>query len=149
MNPLSQSLRFLVLAAATASLAACATRPPPPVSGRWTPVNHYDEQSMALPLRPDYVYYATPVDRTLKGLLARWAHDSKMQLEYTHDTDFTLYRAVAEVHSDDLRAAVNQLSAMYAAQQVVIGVDGDRIVVRRAPSTASTTAPAAPAASAH
>lgn len=149
MNPLSHFLRIFVLVLATASLAACATRPPPAVSGRWTPVNHYDEQSIALPLRPAYVYYATPVDRTLKGLLERWAHDGHMQLEYRHDTDFTLYRAVADVHSDDLRTALSQLSAIYAAQQVAIGVEGDRIVVRRAASTASTDAPAAAAAGAH
>lgn len=126
------------------SLAACATRPPPPVAGRWRPVNHYADQSMALPLHPAYTYYATPVDRTLKGLLERWARDSHMTLDYRNDSDFTLYRAVADVHGDDLHGAVAQLSSVYAAQQVAIDVEGDRIVVRRAAaSTAGASAASA------
>ena len=100
--------------------------------GRWKPVNHYGEQPQAIALRPAYLYYATPVDRTLKGLLERWARDSRMTLQYGHDSDFTLYRPVADVRSDDLRAAVASLSALYASQQVAIDVEGDRIVVRRA-----------------
>ncbi|MGY3266662.1 hypothetical protein [Lysobacter sp. HA35] len=139
MNPLSQSVRFLVVVAATASLAACATRPPPSATGRWMPVNHYDAQSIALPLRPAYVYYAAPVDRTLKGLLERWARDSKMELEYRHDSDFTLYRGVADLHGDDLRSTLAQLASLYAAQQVAIDVEGNRIVVKRA-AAASTPA---------
>ena len=124
------------------SLAACATRPPPAATGRWKPVNHYDEQSIALPLRPAYVYYAAPVDRTLKGLLERWARDSKMQLDYRHDSDFTLYRGVADLHGDDLRSTLAQLASLYSTQQVAINVEGDRIVVRRA---AAAPAPAAAA----
>lgn len=113
-------------------LASCATPPAPKVSGRWKPVNHYGEQPQAIPLRPAYMYYAAPVDRTLKGLLERWARDSRMTLEYRHDQDFTLYQPVADVHSDDLHAAVAALAALYASQQVAIEVAGDRIVVRRA-----------------
>lgn len=95
-------------------------------------MNHYGEQPQVIPLRPAYVYYAAPVDRTLKGLLERWARDSHMALDYGHDADFTLYRPVADVHSDDLRSAVASLAALYVSQQVAIAIEGDRIIVRRA-----------------
>jgi hypothetical protein len=123
-------------------LASCATPPAPKVSGRWTPVNHYGDRPQAIPLHPSYVYYVAPVDRTLKALLERWARDAHMTLDYGHDDDFTLYRPVADVHGDDLRAAVASLAALYASQRVAITVEGDRIVVRRAasaPAGAGTT----------
>jgi hypothetical protein len=135
-------VRPIVGATFVVVLASCATPPAPKVSGRWTPVNHYGDQPQAIPLRPAYVYYAAPVDRTLKGLLERWARDSRMTLDYGHDADFTLYRPVADVHSDDLHAAVASLGALYASQQVAIAVEGGRIVVRRAaaaPAPAGTT----------
>jgi hypothetical protein len=125
-------VRPVLAATSLVVLASCATPPAPNVSGRWKPVNHYGDQPQAIALRPAYVYYAAPVDRTLKGLLERWARDSRMTLDYGHDADFTLYRPVADVHSDDLRAAVASLAALYAPQQVAIRVEGDRIVVRRA-----------------
>ena len=83
------------------------------------------------------------MDRTLKSLLERWARDSHMTLDYRHDSDFTLYRPVADVRGNDLQAALGQLGALYAPQQVAIGVEADRIVVRRADAAASisTTTP--------
>lgn len=131
MKPFFHLVRSAVVATSFVALASCATPPAPKVSGRWKPVNHYGEQPQAIPLRPAYVYYAAPVDRTLKGLLERWARDSHMTLDYGHDTDFTLYRPVADLHSDDLRTAIASVAALYAPQQVAINVEGDRIVVRR------------------
>jgi hypothetical protein len=142
VKSLSPLVRSFVLAPALALLASCATPSAPEVSGRWKPVNHYGEQPQAIPLRPAYVYYAAPVDRTLKGLLERWARDSRMTLDYRHTADFTLYRPVADVHSDDLHVAVAALAALYATQQVAIDIEGDRIVVRRA--DAASASPATP-----
>lgn len=122
-------------------LASCASRPPPEVSGRWKPVNHYSEQPQAIPLRPAHVYYVAPVDRTLKSLLERWAAESHTALDYRHDSDFTIYRPVADVHGDDLRTTLAQVAALYAAQNVAIDLEGDRIVVRR-PAAAASAAPA-------
>ena len=136
MKALSHVVRpaiFLLIA----GLAACATPPPAQVRGRWKPVNQFGEQPQAIPLKPAYVYYAAPVDRTLKSLLERWARDSHMTLDYRHDSDFTLYRPVADVRGNALQAALGQLGALYAPQQVAIGVEADRIVVRRADAAAS------------
>lgn len=111
--------------------AGCATRPPADIHGRWVPVNRYAASAQAIPLRAAYVYYATPLDRTLKGMLDRWARDMRLQLVYAHDADFTLPQAVADVRSDDLHAAAAQLSRIYASQQVEVAVEGDRLLVRR------------------
>lgn len=126
---------------ACAALAGCATKPAPEVRGRWRPVNHYSEAPQAIPLQPAYVYYAAPLDRTLKGLLERWARDSHLALDYRHEADFTLHRPVADLHSDDLHAALAQLASLYAPQQVAIGVERDRIVVRRATAQAAASTP--------
>lgn len=135
------SALFLSVTVALATLAGCATPPPPDFRGRWKPVNHYSETPQAIPLQPAYVYYAAPLDRTLKGLLERWARDSHMTLDYRHDADFTLHRPVADVHSDDLRTAIGELGALYATQQVAIEIDRDRIVVRRATAAPAATTP--------
>lgn len=140
MNPrFRTALPFLSLLL-VAGLAGCATAPAPDPAGRWRPVNHFGAAPEAIPLQPAYVYYAAPLDRTLKGLLERWASDSHMTLDYRHPADFTLYQRVAEVRSDDLRAALGQLNALYASQQVSVALEGDRIVVR--PAAATSGAPA-------
>lgn len=132
--------RSVVALGLFASLAACASHPPPSINGRWRPVNHYSDQPQAIPLRPAHVYYVTPVDHTLKGLLERWASESHMTLDYRHESDFTIYRPVAELHGDDLRTTLAQLSSLYAAQGVSVGLEGDRIVVSRiAPPAAPVT----------
>lgn len=103
-------------------------------------MNRFSEVPTAIPLRAETAFYVTPLDRTLKGLLERWAHDAGLSLDYRHGSDFTLYRGTAQLRRDDLSSALAELASLYAAQQVEISRDGDRIVVRRA-STA--TAPAA------
>ena len=64
-----------------------------------------------------------------------------MTLDYRHGSDFTLYQRVSEVRSADLHAALDQLAAVYAAQQVALYVQGDRIVVQQA----ATPVPSSPA----
>lgn len=110
-------------------LAACATRPAPGIDGRWRPVNLYQAETQELPLRSAHAFYPTPMDRTLKAMLERWARDTRLRLVYEHPSDFTLHAPVAQVRTDDLQAAVARLNEIYAAQQVAISVQGDRMVV--------------------
>lgn len=95
-------------------------------------MNRYQSQTQEIPLRPAYAFYPTPMDRTLKGMLERWARDMHMKLAYEHPSDFTLHAPVAELRTDDLHAAVRRLNALYAAQRVALAVQDDRIVVRLA-----------------
>ena len=60
----------------TLAVAACGTTPPADFKGRWKPVNRYSEAPTAIPLRADTAFYVSPLDRTLKGLLERWARDA-------------------------------------------------------------------------
>lgn len=110
-------------------LVACAARPAPGIAGRWKPVNLYQAQTQELPLRPAHAFYATPMDRTLKSMLERWAREMQLKLAYEHPSDFTLHAPVAQVRTDDLHAAVARLNQLYAAQRVAISVEGDRMVV--------------------
>jgi len=120
----------MIVAVAGILLAGCATPPAPGVSGRWTPVNHFAASPEAIPLHPTYEFYASPLDGTLKTMLARWALDSKMTLAYEDASDFTLYAPVARIRTADLRKATATLTALYAAEHITVAVDGNAIVVR-------------------
>lgn len=126
----SISIKFLVVAAVAALVVGCASRPAPDFGGRWKTVNRFAETTQAIPLQETYLFYASPMDGTLKKMLERWAKDSNMVLTYRHPMDYTLYAAVAEIRTPSLQEAVSQLNAAYAEQQVSIGVSGEEIVVR-------------------
>lgn len=113
------------------ALSACASRAPD-IRGRWKSVNEYAEATRAIPLQQTYLFHPSPMDRTLKTMLTRWAKDSSMTLSYLHPTDFTLHTPVAAIRTPDLGQALSLLNAAYADQRVDISVDGGRIVVRPA-----------------
>ena len=121
-------------------LSSCATRPAPDFGGRWKGVNRYAASAEEIPLSTAYVFHASPMDGTLKTMLARWSKDSKMTLSYLHPSDFTLYAPVAKIQTNDLQQAVAQLTAAYADQQVLITASNDQIVVSVAPT--ASVAPA-------
>lgn len=98
--------------------------------GRWKPLNGFAAQPEAIPLQETYLYRALPADATLKNMLGRWARDRKMSLSWLHANDYTLYEPVARIHTTDLQAAADALSAAYARQGVVVAVQGNQIVVR-------------------
>ncbi len=134
--------KFLFTAALVMLLSSCATRPAPDFGGRWKTVNRFSEETQAIPLQDAYLFYASPMDGTLKKMLERWAHDSDMVLTYRHPMDYTLYAAVADIRTPSLQEAVSQLNAAYASQQVSVGVSGGEIVVRISSGDASgATAP--------
>ena len=141
--PNSKSFRLFLALALVALATGCATRPAPDFGGRWKPVNRFSEETQAIPLQDTYVFYASPMDRTLKAMLERWAKDNDMTLTYRHPMDYTLYSGVAEIRTPSLQEAVSQLNTAYAAQQVTIGVSGSEIVVRV--SSGNSAAPATPA----
>ena len=121
-------------------MTGCATTPVPDFRGRWKAVNRYADTPQEIPLYQSYVFYPSPMDGTLKNMLARWAKDSKMTLSYLHPSDFTLHTAVAQIHTSSLQDAVSQLTLAYTGQGVAITAENNQIVVR-----AAATAMAAPA----
>lgn len=127
-------------------LAACAARPAPDFRGRWQPVNRFADAPVAIALQQQYLFYASPMDRTLKGMLERWAADAKMALSYQHPSDFTLHAAVATIRTPELASAAAQLGEAYAAQGVSVAVEGNRIVVRQGSTVVGPNASVAPPA---
>lgn len=134
-----------VVAIASALVAllscSCATSPPPDFAGRWTPVNHYATAPEGIPLAQPYVFVPTPLDRTLKTLLSRWAIDSNRTLLYQHPSDFALYGPVAAIRTNRLQDALAELNALYREQRIDVQLDGDAIVVRQRDTAAIAAAP--------
>ena len=142
VNPKTTAI-FLVVSL-SALVSGCATPPAPEYGGRWRPVNRFSEAPQEIALQRSYLFYASPLDATLKTMLERWAADSKMALDYQAPVDYTLHAPVADVRSDDLGSAVSRLSTIYAAQRLAITVEGNRIVVREAQNTVAPSTAVAP-----
>lgn len=121
-------------------LSGCATQPAPEFGGRWKPVNRFSKTTSEIPLHSSYVYQASPMDGTLKGMLERWAKDSGMSLDYRISSDYTLYRGVSEISTTRPQQALVELTAAYARQGVSVAIIGNRIVVDRATAEAAVEA---------
>jgi hypothetical protein len=121
--------RTILAACAAFLLAACAARAPD-FGGRWKPVNRYADATQAIPLQQAYVFAASPMDGTLRNMLARWARDAHLALEWRHPSDYTLHSAVAGIHTADVREAAALVTAAFAPQRLEAVVEGNRIVVR-------------------
>jgi hypothetical protein len=124
---------FIVLVVA---LSGCVTKAAPDVAGRWRPANRFAEVPQEIPLYKSYIYYATPLDATLKNTLERWSKDSKIVLSYQHPSDFTLHEEVGLIRTADLQDALSKLSAAYAQQGVSVVFEQNQIVVRAAGASA-------------
>jgi hypothetical protein len=110
-------------------LTACAGRHAPDFGGRWKPVNHYADAPQEIPLHQAYVFRASPMDGTLKGMLTRWAADRKMTLAYRHPSDYTLTTPVARIDTPDIQVAAASLGSIYAPQGVSVAIEGNQILV--------------------
>lgn len=133
------SKSLLMIGAFGMMLSACGTTPAPDYRGKWRPVNNYSETPIEIPLSSTYIFQASPMDGTLKTMLARWAKDSGMDLEYRFGSDFTLFGPVSQIDTTDIRDAAAQLSSAYGPRGVAVAVTGNKITVLAAAN------PAAPA----
>ena len=128
-------IRFDRVVACVAVMAAaglatgCAGRDARDFRGRWVPVNQYAASTEAIPLHSAQVYQASPMDGTLRNLLARWARDSGSELDYRHPSDFVLHRPVADVRAQTLSEALVQLHTAFGGHGVLIRLDGNRLLV--------------------
>jgi hypothetical protein len=97
----------------------------------------------AIPLNPQYVFFAAPTDITLRTMLARWARDTGLQLSYELANDYTLVQPVAQIRTNDLRSAAEQLNVIYAPNSLLVSITDRQILVQalaaHAPGTASDT----------
>lgn len=133
-KPTNSPARAGVSIALALLFAGCASSPAPDFWGLWRPVNRYADQPVSIPLRQQYLFYASPLDGTLKTMLTRWAQDTSMTLSYQHPFDFTLHTVVSDIRTADIGTAAQQLSQAYASQQVLVTVEGNQLVVRAHPA---------------
>lgn len=120
---------FLPAIAVSLCMSGCGTTPARDFGGRWKPVNNFARQPTEIPLYSAYVFQASPLDRTLKTMLQRWAGDNGLQLEYRLQSDYTLHDHVASISTTSVQQAISELSAAYAAQSLQISVAGNQLVV--------------------
>lgn len=117
-------------------LTGCATPSAPDYHGKWKPVNRYAATTTQIPLAKTYVFFATPMDGTLKTMLTRWEKDTGIQLSYNLGADYTLTALAAQINTSNIHLAASELSKIYAPQGISIAVSSWQITVQ-----ASNTAP--------
>lgn len=119
----------VVLAIACLAGNACSSGPPD-FAGRWQPLNRYAAAPQPLPLAVAPAFRATPVDRTLRTLLARWASSAGLRLDYALPDDYLLHVAMAGVGAADLATALRQVESAFAAQGVALQAGDGRLQAR-------------------
>lgn len=138
--------RCIAPVAVAASLAACGTPPHPSRFGSdWKPVNTYTSGVRAIALSREHVFAASPLDGSLRGLLARWALEAGMSLDYRSPYDYSLSVAAGSVQHATLTEAVRQLNQVYAASGVTLMIaEGGRTLVLAPTNELGATNAAAP-----
>lgn len=126
---------------ALALLGGCALLGRSPFGGAWAPLNRYPPEAARLPLDARYVYFTTPVDGSLRALLARWAGDTGRSLRYTAGFDLTLHRAAATLRETDIQAAITRLNSLYAGRGIAIAAGEEVITVSAVRSGAAGASP--------
>lgn len=121
-------------------LSGCGAPAPKDYGNSWEQVNRFQAEPIEIPLSPAYVFYASPMDTTLRNMLKRWASDRGLQLSYQFGSDFTLHQPVAKVRTNDIQSAMGELNAIYATQGLTITADDKQILVQNS----STAAPNVP-----
>lgn len=134
MSRMSHPLLLLVVLLPV--LAGCGTTPAREYGGRWKPVNRFAEQPQEIPLYTAYVFQASPLDRTLRTMLQRWAADNGLRLDYRLQSDYTLHRQAASVQATDLAQAAQALSLAYQQQGVQVRVQDGVVVAEPASASA-------------
>lgn len=130
MNKASRwHVQIALCAALALVLSACAAPSPKDFGGHWHPVNRFSATATPIPLRQSYEYFASPLDRTLKDMLDRWAKDTHTRVIYYPSDDFTLPESAAAIHTHDVSTAVSQLNGIYRAQDITIAIQGGAFVV--------------------
>lgn len=107
-------MRTCAFALIVIALSGCGAPMARDFGGPWRAVNRFDATPQSIPLQQPYEYFASPLDGTLKTMLARWAKDTGMTLVYQWPDDYTLSVPVSGIHSPNLEAALARLHEIYA-----------------------------------
>lgn len=114
------------------NVISCSTIPQAPDFPKiWKPLNELSEQPQAITLTKQHIFRVNKLDTTVKELLTRWAEEAKMPLVYDHTHDFTLFKPVLNIQSDDINIALKQLSDLYINQDIAFYVENNVIVASK------------------
>ncbi|XXQ67832.1 hypothetical protein ACKLNO_09450 [Neisseriaceae bacterium B1] len=111
-----------------ANLGCSITNKVPDFPKNWRPINELPEVTQVIPLNRPHVYRVTPLDATVKGLLNRWGEEAKMPIVYDSAYDFTVFKSLLQIQTENLEEALVQLSQFYEAQNIVFRVQDGVIV---------------------
>lgn len=133
-----------ILLVLCALLASCASsRPLEAGMSPWRPVHAFPDVPSAVPLQPVVKFTVTPLDATLRQLLARWAFEGGRRMVFALPMDWEVPAAAAQIRAATLEEGLASLTAAYAAQHLVFKVaDGavtatDGAVPEAAPAVVS------------
>jgi hypothetical protein len=119
-------------------LAGCGAPKVKEFDDKWVPVNRFQAVTTEIPIAPQYLYYASPSDQTLRSLLKRWAADTGLKLDYQIGYDYTLILPAGNIRTPDIQVAAKDLSNVYASQKLIVTVDEKRILVQPAETEPKT-----------
>ena len=97
----------------------------------WKPMNELADKPVAIALTNEHIFRVTQLDVTVKKLLARWAEEANMPIVYDHTHDFTLFKPVLNIQSNDLNIALKQLSDLYVDENITFYVRNNVIVASK------------------
>lgn len=98
------------------------------VSGPWQPVNALDATPRPISQAPVVQFIATPVDQTLRSLLARWAREGNWALDFRVASDFSLTQDAASIRAPSIESALATLNGIYAGSGVQIELSSGVLV---------------------
>ena len=122
---------YLALCASALFLSGCGTPSAPDFPKSWRPLNELPDKPIEISLSRSHVYRVMQVDTTVKGLLDRWAEEAKMPLVYNHGSDFSLYKNVQSIKSNDLNEALSELTSLYQEQGMVFYIENNVLMAHQ------------------
>lgn len=124
--------RFVLGGLLVLLLSACATLSERAVMSDWQPVANLPTEPRVAVATPDTLFLVTPLDGSLRHLLARWAYLEGVQVDYRLPVDWQLHAPAAAVKAPDLPSALSALQKSYASQGISLRLDKGLLIAESA-----------------
>lgn len=112
-------LPFTLISMILLANIGCTANEVPDYPKNWRPMNELADTTQVIPLKKQHIYRVTPLDTTVKGLLNRWGEEAKMPVVYNSDYDFTVFKPLLQIQTENIEEALAQLSQLYESQNIV------------------------------
>lgn len=115
--------RFVIGGLLMLLLSACSALSERAVMSDWQPVANLPSEPRVAVATPSTSFLVTPLDGSLRHLLARWAYLEGVQVDYRLSVDWQLHTRAAAVKAADLPSALSALQSAYAEQGISLRLD--------------------------